>query len=185
MPVYTIVGGVNGVGKSSLTGALRAVCGNLGVVVDPDRLIAQCGGDAYAGGQLAVQRLESALAAGADFTQETTLSGGYPKRLCRRARASGYSVRLFYVGLDTAEESLRRIRNRVARGGHDIPADLVRARFAHRFADVAKILPYCDEADFFDNDNGFVPAAQYRGGQLTPVGGNRPAWLQELMQAVP
>ena len=30
MPVYTIVGGVNGVGKSSLTGALRAVCGNLG-----------------------------------------------------------------------------------------------------------------------------------------------------------
>ena len=69
MPVYTIVGGVNGVGKSSLTGALRAVCGNLGVVVDPDRLIAQCGGDAYAGGQLAVQRLESALAAGADFTQ--------------------------------------------------------------------------------------------------------------------
>lgn len=61
MPVYTIVGGVNGVGKSSLTGALRAVCGNLGVVVDPDRLIAQCGGDAYAGGQLAVQRLESAL----------------------------------------------------------------------------------------------------------------------------
>ena len=98
MPVYTIVGGVNGVGKSSLTGALRAVCGNLGVVGDPDRLIAQCGGDAYAGGQLAVQRLESALAAGADFTQETTLSGGYPKRLCRRARASGYSVRLFYVG---------------------------------------------------------------------------------------
>ena len=145
MPVYTIVGGVNGVGKSSLTGALRAVCGNLGVVVDPDRLIAQCGGDAYAGGQLAVQRLESALAAGADFTQETTLSGGYPKRLCRRARASG---------------------------------------FAHRFADVAKILPYCDEADFFDNDNGFVPAAQYRGGRFTPIG-STPAWLRELLQGVP
>lgn len=184
MPVYTIVGGVNGVGKSSLTGALRAVCGNLGVVVDPDRLIAQCGGDAYAGGQLAVQRLESALAAGADFTQETTLSDGYPKRLCRRARASGYSVRLFYVGLDTAEESLRRIRNRVARGGHDISADLVRARFAHRFADVAKILPYCDAADFFDNDNGFVPAAQYRGGRFTPIG-STPAWLRELLQGVP
>ena len=153
MPVYTIVGGVNGVGKSSLTGALRAVCGNLGVVVDPDRLIAQCGGDAYA--------------------------GGYPKRLCRRARASGYSVRL-----DTAEESLRRIRNRVAHGGHDISADLVRARFAHRFADVAKILPYCDEADFFDNDNGFVPAAQYRGGRFTPIG-STPAWLRELLQGVP
>ena len=131
-----------------------------------------------------MQRLEDALAAGVNFTQETTLSGGYPKRLCRRAKQAGYTIRLYYVGLDTAEESLRRIKNRVERGGHDIPAKDVQARFAHRFADVAKILPYCDEAKFFDNNNGFVQVAEYRNGQLLQVGPHCPAWLQELMQTI-
>lgn len=184
MQIYTIIGGVNGAGKSSLTGSLRAERTDLGIVVDPDQLTAQCGGDEYEGGKLAVQRLEDALAEGVNFTQETTLSGGYPKRLCRRAKQAGYTIRLYYVGLDTAEESLRRIKNRVERGGHDIPAKDVQARFSHRFADVAKILPYCDEAKFFDNNNGFVQVAEYRNGQLLQVGPRCPAWLQELMQTI-
>ena len=83
-----------------------------------------------------------------------------------------------------AEESLRRIKNRVERGGHDIPAKDVQARFAHRFADVAKILPYCDEAKFFDNDNGFALVAEYRNGQLLQVGNKCPAWLHQMMQEI-
>ncbi len=170
MQIYTIIGGVNGAGKSSLTGSLRAERTDLGIVVDPDQLTAQC--------------IETALADGVNFTQETTLSGGYPKRLCRRAKQAGYFIRLYYVGLDTAEESLRRIKNRVERGGHDIPAKDVQARFAHRFADVAKILPYCDEAKFFDNENGFALVAEYRNGQLLQVGNKCPVWLHQMMQEI-
>lgn len=184
MKIYTLIGGVNGAGKSSLTGSLRAERSDLGQIVDPDALTAQCGGDEYEGGKLAVQRLETALADGVNFTQETTLSGGYPKRLCRRAKEAGYTIRLYYVGLDTAAESLRRIKNRVERGGHDIPAKDVQDRFAHRFADVAKILPYCDEAKFFDNNNGFVLVAEYRNGQFLPVGNYRPQWLCQLMESL-
>ena len=77
MQIYTIIGGVNGAGKSSLTGSLRAERTDLGIVVDPDQLTAQCGGDEYEGGKLAVRRIETALADGVNFTQETTLSGGY------------------------------------------------------------------------------------------------------------
>ena len=184
MQIYTIIGGVNGAGKSSLTGSLRAERTDLGIVVDPDRLTAQCGGDEYEGGKLAVQRLEDALAAGVNFTQETTLSGGYPKRLCRRAKQAGYTIRLYYVGLDTAEESLWRIKNRVERGGHDIPAERVRQRFATRFSDVARILPYCNEATFYDNDNGFVAVATYKNGELSPIGHRSPQWLAELEAAL-
>ena len=54
MQIYTIIGGVNGAGKSSLTGSLRAERTDLGIVVDPDQLTAQCGGDEYEGGKLAV-----------------------------------------------------------------------------------------------------------------------------------
>ena len=47
MQIYTIIGGVNGAGKSSLTGSLRAERTDLGIVVDPDQLTAQCGGDEH------------------------------------------------------------------------------------------------------------------------------------------
>lgn len=182
MKVYTIIGGVNGTGKSSLTGMLRTERTDLGTIVDPDRCTVLCGGDEYEGGKLAVSQIEAALNEGVNFTQETTLSGGYPKRLCRWAKEAGYYIRLYYIGLDTLEESLSRIENRVAHGGHNIPEKDVRGRFEHRFQDVGKILPYCDEAKFFDNDNGFILVAEYRNGQLYPVGKRAPRWLQELHQ---
>lgn len=181
MKTYTLIGGVNGAGKSSLTGSLSSERNDLGIVVDPDKLTAQCGNDEYEGGKLAVERIETALKDGVNFTQETTLSGGYPKRLCRRAKEAGYYIRLYYVGLDTAEESIQRIQNRVERGGHNIPAKDVEARFSHRFEDVLKVLPYCDEAKFFDNNNGFVLVAEYRNGQILPIGTYRPEWLDKLL----
>ena len=78
------------------------------------------------------------------------------------------------------EESLGRIRNRVAKGGHNIPREDVERRFSTRFEDVLRVLPYCDEARFFDNDNGFVEVAEYRNGELFPRVANPPRWLREL-----
>lgn len=184
MKIFTIIGGVNGCGKSSLTGSLKAERTDLGIIVDPDKITAALGGDEYEGGKIAVERLEKALADGASFTQETTLSGGYTRKLAHRAKEAGYYIRLYYVGLDTAQESIHRIANRVRKGGHDIPRQDVETRFSRRFADVGKILPYCDEARFFDNDNGFVLVAEYRNGEILPIGTNPPAWLLELVQTM-
>lgn len=184
MKIFTIIGGVNGCGKSSLTGSLKAERTDLGVIVDPDKITAALGGDEYEGGKVAVERLEKALTDGVSFTQETTLSGGYTRKLARRAKDAGYYIRLYYVGLDTAQESIQRIANRVRKGGHNIPTHDVEARFSRRFSDVEKVLPYCDEARFFDNENGFVLVAEYRNGEILPVGTTSPTWLLELMQAV-
>lgn len=129
MKKCTFIGGVHGVGKSSLAGVLCVVRSNLGIMIDPDKLTIQCGGDEYEGGKLAVERIERALKDGVNFTQETTLSGGYPKRLCKRAKEAGYYIRLYYVGLDTAEESIRRIRNRVERGGMIFPLRMLTPTF--------------------------------------------------------
>ena len=183
MKIYTIIGGVNGCGKSSLSGVLKAERTDLGIVVDPDQLAAELGGDVYQGGKLAVEKLEGALAAGTSFTQETTLSGGYPRKLARRAKEAGYTVRLYYVGLNTLSESVYRIQNRVRKGGHDIPLPTVETRFAHRFQDVMKILPYCDEVKFFDNENGFRLVAVYQNGEILPLGDAHPDWLDALIQA--
>ena len=180
MKLYTIIGGVNGCGKSSLTGALKAERSDLGLLIDVDKLAAQLGSPVE-GGKAAVRKIDECLEKGISFTQETTLSGARTERTIRRAKERGYTIRLYYIGLDTMEESLGRIANRVAKGGHDIPREDVERRFSTRFADVLRILPYCDEARFFDNDNGFVEVAEYRNGELIPRVSNPPRWLLELM----
>lgn len=164
MKLYTIIGGVNGCGKSSLTGALKAERSDLGTVLDGDR----------------PSTIDECLEMGVSFTQETTLSGARTERTIRRAKDLGYTIRLYYIGLDTVEESLGRIQNRVAKGGHNILREDVERRFSTRFADVLRVLPYCDEARFFDNDNGFVEVAEYRNGELFPRVADPPRWLREL-----
>lgn len=180
MKSYTIIGGVNGTGKSSLTGVLKTQTTELGVIIDVDRITAEAGVSAVKGGRMALERIRDCLSKNVSFTQETTLSGRKTEDTAARAKEQGYYVRLYYVGLDTPEECLARIANRVRRGGHDIPEEDVRRRFAGRWEAVEKILPYCDEAHFFDNDNGFVEVAEYRNGELLLKGERRPAWITEL-----
>lgn len=88
MKIYTIIAGVNGAGKSSLTGVLRTEMKNLGKVIDSIALIDEC--------------LEKEIC----FTQETTLSGHRTLATIKSAMEKGYYIRLYYVGLNTVEESL-------------------------------------------------------------------------------
>ena len=180
MKVYTIIGGVNGTGKSSLTGVLKTQTTDLGIIIDVDKITAQNGGSAIQGGRIALERIKDCLKKEISFTQETTLSGRKTEITAAQAKERGYYVRLYYVGLDTLEESLARIENRVRRGGHDIRDEDVQRRFAGRWEAVSKVLPYCDEARFFDNDNGFVEVAEYLNGELLLKGDKRPAWILEL-----
>ena len=181
MKIYTMIGGVNGAGKSSLLGVLRAERTDLGIVIDAGELPPSC--DSNGIEPPTAPQIASALASGVSFTLETTLSGEHPKSLCQKAKAAGYHIRLYYVGLNTPEESIQRIQNRAARGGRGTPEKVVEADFSHRFEDILKVLPYCDEAKFFDNDNGFVLVAVYRNGQILPVGEALPVWLTQLLQA--
>ena len=180
MKVYTIIGGVKSKGKSSLTGVLKTQTTDLGIIIDVDKITAQNGGSAIQGGRIALERIKDCLKKEISFTQETTLSGRKTEITAAQAKERGYYVRLYYVGLDTLEESLARIENRVRRGGHDIRDEDVQRRFAGRWEAVSKVLPYCDEARFFDNDNGFVEVAEYLNGELLLKGDKRPAWIQEL-----
>ena len=197
MKVYTIIGGVNGVGKSSFSGVLRQQRLDLGKIIDPDHIAAKehcfqfvavfidpdhiaakehC--NKLEAGRIAIQEVETAIQNGWNFTQETTLSGRRTLQTILAARQKDYQIRLYYIGISSAEESLYRIANRVRKGGHNIAEADVRRRYEKRFADLSKILPYCDEAHFFDNENGFTEAAIYQNGSLIPVCEVLPQWLQ-------
>ena len=181
MKIYTIIGGVNGAGKSSLTGVLKAELTDLGKIVDVDKLNSRLGGK-LAGGRAAIRTIENCLCGGVCFTQETTLSGMRTARTARRAKELDYYVRLYYVSLNSAQECVARIKNRVQKGGHDIPEADVQRRFASRYSDLAAVLPYCDEAFFFDNENGFLQVAEFRNGELLLMGERRPYWIVQLRE---
>lgn len=180
MKIYTIIGGVNGVGKSSFTGVLKGSRSDLGIIIDVDKITAELGGNPITGGRAAISKIRECLEKRVSFTQETTLSGYKTEQTAKQAREAGYYVRLYYVALDTPQECLARIENRVKRGGHNIPENDVERRFAGRWEAVEKILPYCDEAEFYDNDNGFVKVAEYVNGELLTIGESHPLWLDDL-----
>lgn len=184
MKTYTIVAGVNGCGKSSLTGVLRTEIDNLGKIIDVDKITLACGGNAIEGAKQAISIIDDCLEKEICFTQETTLSGRKTLNTVKRAIAKDYYIRLYYVGLDTKEESLLRIENRVKKGGHNIDVETVTKRFDKRFEDLLTVLPYCNEATFYDNDNGFVTVAKYKNGELQPIGKNSPKWLKELTEKI-
>lgn len=180
MKTYTIIGGVNGTGKSSLTGVLKSQNNDLGMIIDVDKITADAGVSPLEGGRIALERISDCLSKNICFTQETTLSGRKTEVTTAKAKEQGYYIRLFYVGLDTPGECLERIANRVKRGGHNIPENDVARRFEGRWPAVAKVLPYCDEAHFFDNDNGFVEVAEFKNGEVILKGNHRPSWVIEL-----
>lgn len=184
MKTYTIIGGVNGTGKSSLTGVLLAKDNQLGTVVDTDKITKQIGGDKIKGGKIAVQKINECLEKGFNFTQETTLSGMRTLKTIKKAISLDYKIILYYIGIGSCEESISRIANRVSKGGHNIPTDDVIRRYEKRFEDLERILPYCNEVYFFDNENGFIQIAEYKNGEIFTMVKNPPEWLENFQKYI-
>lgn len=185
MKLLTIIGGVNGVGKSSIYGALNlinAVNEVPGVIIDTDKITAQLGGDKLKGGKEAVRLINGCLERGESFTWETTLSGNKPLKTILAAREKGYMISLYYIAVSTPEESLLRIQNRVRKGGHDIPVNDVQKRYEKRFDDLIKVLPHCDSVQFIDNENGFVKVGYYDEGKPELIGEYTPDWIVKLKE---
>ena len=84
MKTYTIIAGVNGAGKSSLTGSLKYQRRDLVKIIDVDKLAVQHGGF-IEGGKAAITMQARYIAEGISFTQETTLSGQRPLRMVKEA----------------------------------------------------------------------------------------------------
>lgn len=178
---YTIIAGVNGTGRTSFTGTLKMHRKDLGTVIDIDRMAAAYGSHIEAG-RKAVKTIDDCISREICFTQETTLSGIRTEHTIQKAFSAGYYIRLYYIGLDTAEESIKRIANRVSKGGHDIPSSDVERRYKTRFDSLARIMPYCDEVTLIDNENGFTEVAVFSNDELLQLGDYCPHWLKELKE---
>ena len=78
-------------------------------------------------------------------------SGGWILAVIRAASQAGFFVRLIYVCVDSPERNIQRVRERVAQGGHDVPGEDIRRRYARSLENVAGVLANLNEAILFDN----------------------------------
>ena len=100
--------------------------------------------------RLLLTRWRELLAARQNFGFESTLSGRTYATMLRQARQAGYSVRLSYLWLPDIKLCLRRVRQRVRMGGHDVPEADVRRRFLPSLRNFFSLyLPLADEALLF------------------------------------
>lgn len=103
-------------------------------------------------GRLVLEQIDQNARARADFAFETTLSGRGYAPLLKKLRAAGYSIHMFYLWIPDPELALVRIRDRVTKGGHNVPARDVRHRFARTTTNLfALYRPLLDTLHFFDN----------------------------------
>ena len=75
---------------------------------------------------------------------------------------SGHRLHVWFCGLASADLHLRRVRSRVAHGGHDIPEEKIRERWKGSRENLVRLLPLIDHLRVYDNSTEADPAKGHR-----------------------
>lgn len=147
MPTLVVCAGPNGSGKSTVTARLPMI----GYYVNADRIKSHLNCSDLEAAQNAEKLREDLLARREDFTMETVLSRPRNLLLMQRAKESGYYVCCWYILTADPEINIRRVRERAAKGQHDVPEDVVRSRYMRALTQLPALFGTCDELYIFDN----------------------------------
>ncbi len=129
-----IIAGPNGAGKTTFAREFLPFEADCPIFVNADLIAAgiapfQPETVAFRAGRLMLQELAHHSAERCSFAFETTLSGRTYARMIDTWRANGYTVKLIFLSLASADEAVARVANRVRQGGHHIPTETIRRRF--------------------------------------------------------
>jgi predicted ABC-type ATPase len=171
-PNLYVIAGPNGAGKTTFAREFLPKYADCKNFVNAD-LIAQGVSPfspeaaAIRAGKLMLAEIEGFAQRRVDFGFETTLSGLSHLGLIRRLKQRGYGTSIFFLWLPNVDAALSRVRERVARGGHNIPEPVVRRRFNRSIRNF--LILYRQLADswtLFDNSSGnpAVIALENRSG---------------------
>ena len=154
-PFLLIIAGPNGAGKTTLVRTLRQTGVEFAEYINPDDIASELQGsydDRVRQAQaVADRRREACIEARRSFSFETVMSHPSKIDILARAKAAGFYVQLFFVGIDDPQTNIERVRLRVAQGGHDVPPDKIVPRWHRTMALLHRAVKIADQSFFFDN----------------------------------
>ena len=162
MELY-IIAGPNGVGKTTFARKFLPKYANCRDFINADLIaqgIAPFSPEAAAirAGRLMLSEIRRFAQRRVSFGFETTLSGRSYLRLIERLRATAYKVHLLFLFVDGVEVAPS-IKERVSKGGPDVPEPVVRRRFDWSISNfIADYQPCVDSRYLFEN-TGTKPIA--------------------------
>lgn len=157
-----MLAGCNGAGKSSIGGQAFRAAGipyfnpddaareAIAIASAYGRPMTQGEANAWAWNE-GVTRLRRAIAEHGNYALETTLGGDTIVGLLLEAADAGLAVNVWFVGLDSVELHVARVRQRVARGGHDIPRADIERRHVRGRLNLIRLLPELHQLLVYDN----------------------------------
>ena len=152
-----IVSGCNGAGKTTASYTVLPEILECREFVNADEIARglspfNAEGVAIEAGKLMLLRIEELLKEDVTFAIETTLATRSYVNLVKRAQRQGYRVNLLYFWLNSPELAMRRVAERVSKGGHDIPEEIIRRRYTAGINNLFKLfMPVVDYWAIFDN----------------------------------
>ena len=173
-PVVVAIAGPNGAGKTTFFHSHLASAGLR--FVNADVLAAELALEPYEAAHLAEALRHTMLNHGESFIFETVLSDpvGEKIRFLEEAARRGYAVVLCYIGLADPEQSVERVAMRVSQGGHDVPDEKLRQRYARTINNLKAAILRLPHVLVYDNSD---LSASYR--LMAAFAEGRLCYLQE------
>lgn len=160
MPNIFVLSGPNGAGKTTSAMALLPKKLNCVEFVNADVIAAGLSpfcptNVAIEAGRLMINRLKKLSCEKKDFAFETTLASKSFAAFLKSCKKNGYTTSLLYLWLSNSELAIKRVRLRVASGGHDIPENVIRRRYVRSILNLIHLyLPIVTNCFIFDNSTG-------------------------------
>ncbi|WP_434523847.1 LPD7 domain-containing protein [Photorhabdus asymbiotica] len=188
-PTLWVFAGINGAGKSTIQQRIfendEVKVINADVLTAQKPLLSSGVANTFGGGREAIQQVREALINHQSFSIESTLGGKgdrdtYAMKVMQEARKQGYQVNLVYVALDSADIAKERVSERVAKGGHDIPPDMIERRYPETLRRLDRVIELADNAYVYDNSGrNYQLVAQKENNQVFRF--STPDWLAKYL----
>ena len=152
-----IIAGPNGAGKTTFAREFLPFEAGCPLFINADLIAAGLSpfnpdAAAFRAGRLMLAEIDRNAAEGRSFAFETTLSGyTYAGRIAEW-RASGFTVKLLFLSLTSADDAIARVAMRVRQGGHDVRPEVIRRRFVTGLKNFMDVYRHrVDYWQWFDN----------------------------------
>lgn len=187
-----MIAGPNGSGKTTITKRLREERWSEGVeYLNPDEVAQDRFGDwnspqaVLDAARWTDARREELLALGQGIAFETVFSTPSKVEFLARARASGYFLRVFFIGTQDPRINAARVAGRVMAGGHTVPIDKIVSRYVRSMANLSAAILLANRVYVYDNSVDNVEAqlcVRTHGGLLRKIYGELPEWVSDAVR---